>query len=403
MVEYFPKWKLPECEEPSDDWIKAFSKRNDMKKLLSSDMEQGRIEMGTTGNIGSWFTETYDPIDLSKYHTSMIANMDESMLQTKSRMVCIVKRTARHAIISESGNDEHITIVTAVTTNGDYPPPLFIFPLKNLPSNIDSMVKSGKMHVSGQESGWIDQTILKNWVIELSKWIKHRRAMLNLPDNAPFLLFVDSHSSRAHSDILKLFRDNFIDTVTYPSHCSHLLQPLDVGIFGPFKKYFKGWRRKLSKTQFTWEGDQNVSERSVTRAKICLAAVNALHQAFAYTHVERGFRLSGIWPRDRNQTLKNDRIVQNDTITMNNNKRKRLPITGAVITDQSIISNLEEMEKEDQKKKKVKKYPFMNSFLDPRSTTRKKRVPLFLLPPLHFHLLKGSILNFSLRNNCKRQ
>ena len=46
--------------------------------------------------------------------------MDESMLQTKSRMVYIVKITTRHAIISESGNDKHITIVIAITINGDW-------------------------------------------------------------------------------------------------------------------------------------------------------------------------------------------------------------------------------------------------------------------------------------------
>jgi len=228
--------------------------------------------------------------------------------------------------------------------------------LKNLPTNLDDIVKAGKIQVAGQESGWIDQSILKSWVIEFAKWVKHRRVMLNLPPDAPFLLFVDSHSSRAHSDILKLFRDNFIDVVTYPSHSSHLLQPLDVGIFGPFKKYFKIWRRKLVRTEFVYKDNKKLSERTLLRAKICLAAINALHQAFAWTHVERGFRLSGIWPRDRNQTLMNDRIVQNDQVTMSNSKRKRLPITGGIITEQSIISNLEQIEKEEQEKKKVKKY-----------------------------------------------
>ena len=94
--------------------------------------------------------------------------------------------------------------------------------------------------------------------------------------------------------------------MTFISHTSHLLQYLDVEIFGPFKKYFKVWKGKLGQTQFTQKGDKNDNEKNITRVKICLAPINSLHQAFEYSHVNRGFCLSGIWSRDRDQTLKND-------------------------------------------------------------------------------------------------
>jgi hypothetical protein len=37
--------------------------------------------------------------------------------------------------------------------------------------------------------------------------------------------------------MIALCMENNIDLLILPPHCSHLLQPLDVGVFGPLKKY----------------------------------------------------------------------------------------------------------------------------------------------------------------------
>ncbi len=355
MIQHFPKFPKPDSEEPSDTWIKSFQKRNDKKSLRSTNLEGDRIKMGTTANVREWFTKVYNLIDLTQYDERMIGNADESMLQTKSRLLCIVKRDERFALVREDNNSEHITILTLVTTNGDYMAPMLIFDLKHLPTNLDQLVKLGKIIWASQENGWIDKVNFQNWVKEVIKWVATRRTTLGLPNDAKFLLFLDGHSSRECSDTLKLFKDNFIDVCLFPSHCSHLLQPLDVGIFGPFKKYLKVWRRNLTRTEIKWTGDSIVSEKSEGRVKLVLAAINALHQSMTYTLVERGFRLSGIWPRDENQTLENPRIIENEEVTMKNTKRKRLPSNGGLITSDSIIQLVEEGEKETKKKKQTKK------------------------------------------------
>ena len=202
MVQHYPKFVLPTVEAPSIDWIRVFNKRNTMTPKVSSDMEAKRVEMGSVGNIREWFEKVYDPIDLTKYNPRMIGNMDETMLQTKSRLLCIVKKGTRHAITKDTDTGEHIIVVVFVTTNGDTMPPLFILPLKNLPTNLDDLVKAGKIMISGQESGWIDQATFKSWLEQLCKWLKHRRIQFGLPEDAPFLLFLDSHSSRETSEII---------------------------------------------------------------------------------------------------------------------------------------------------------------------------------------------------------
>jgi len=230
-----------------------------------------------------------------------------------------------------------------------------IFPLKNLPTNLDQMVKDGRIYVSGQKSGWIDQVNFFEWCKLLVKWVQDRRHNLGLAVDAPFLMFLDSHSSRESSECLQYLKDNHIIAVTYPSHCSHLLQPLDVNIFGPFKNYLKIWKTKVARMKFVWIGEESTSQLSVKRARNVLAVINALHQSMVYTNIVSAFRLSGIFPRDRNMTLSNPRICHIDEVTMKNSQRKRIPTVGGIITDTNIIQKVAEAESKDRGKSAKKK------------------------------------------------
>lgn len=249
MQDHFPKFPKPYSEEPSYSWVRDFMNRTDVVKRTGNSMELPRLQMGTTGNISSWFQDTYMKIDLTQYNSKLICNCDESMLETKAKTICVVRRFQRYAIIPEMPNGEHITILTMVTTNGDTCPPLMIFPLKTLPTQLSDLVTNDRLWVGGQESGWIDQVTFLDWAKKYCGWMKNRRIMLGLVPNARGLLFLDSHSSRSSSEVLNLFKENFIDVVSFPAHTSHLLHPLDVAIFGAFKKYFKFGEESFTRVQ----------------------------------------------------------------------------------------------------------------------------------------------------------
>ena len=51
-------------------------------------------------------------------------------------------------------------------------------------------------------------------------------------------LIVDSYGSHTLCRILKQCLDNKINILLLPPHCSNLLQPLDVGVYGPLKRYY---------------------------------------------------------------------------------------------------------------------------------------------------------------------
>jgi hypothetical protein len=59
------------------------------------------------------------------------------------------------------------------------------------------------------------------------------------------ILLMDSHESHCILDSTLYARESGITLVTFPLHCSHRLQPLDVGVMGPFKG-------KLRQAQHDW-------------------------------------------------------------------------------------------------------------------------------------------------------
>jgi hypothetical protein len=44
------------------------------------------------------------------------------------------------------------------------------------------------------------------------------------------------HSSRITADVIAFCMRHAIDLLTLPPHCSHTVQPLDVGVFAPIKR-----------------------------------------------------------------------------------------------------------------------------------------------------------------------
>ena len=95
--------------------------------------------------------------------------------------------------------------------------------------------------------------------------------------------------------------------------------------------------------------------------------------AFTYTHIEKGFRFAGLYPRDSQRPLQNPKIKIQDMVTMTNSKRSALPITGGILTSDVFITELKEKEKLKKPKKNEKKIIKYFRFLNFSEKPRKKR------------------------------
>ncbi|KAJ8874218.1 hypothetical protein PR048_025060 [Dryococelus australis] len=59
------------------------------------------------------------------------------------------------------------------------------------------------------------------------------RALLVRQD--PYSCFMDSRGSHITPEVIELARSNYVHMLTFPSHTTHILQPLDVGVYESLK------------------------------------------------------------------------------------------------------------------------------------------------------------------------
>ena len=83
--------------------------------------------------------------------------------------------------------------------------------------------------------GWINADLFAEWFQQLIE---------SISSQSPAVLFMHSHASHTTPEILSKTSDNGTYFVTFPSHTTHLLQPLDVGVYKPLTE---GWKNEVEK------------------------------------------------------------------------------------------------------------------------------------------------------------
>ena len=68
--------------------------------------------------------------------------------------------------------------------------------------------------------------------------LKHFIDNMSVLKDQPGLLIMDNHNSHITIEAVKLAKEHDLSLLTLPPHCSHKLQPLDVGVFRAFKRFY---------------------------------------------------------------------------------------------------------------------------------------------------------------------
>ena len=183
----------------------------------------------------------------------------------------------------QPGNREWVTVIQGVNALGWTVPPFIIV--------------SGKYHLST----WYQNSALPlDWVIATSpngwttnerglEWIQHFDQHTKSRTTGKYrLLVLDGHESH-HSTNFELYcKDHDIITLCLPPHSSHILQPLDVGCFGPLKRAYGGEIEKRVRA-----GTTHISKEDFFPAFLA-----AFWQTITVQNVQAGFRGAGLVPYD---------------------------------------------------------------------------------------------------------
>ena len=100
------------------------------------------------------------------------------------------------------------------------------------------------------------------------------------------LVILDGHKSHVSVGLTEWAQELGIVIFILPPHCSHILQPMDVGCFGPLQRIYDNKCHKL------------IRELSsvITRYNVCEVACSAYTAALTPGNIQGAFRRAGIHP-----------------------------------------------------------------------------------------------------------
>lgn len=102
----------------------------------------------------------------------------------------------------------------------------------------------------------------------------------------PIILFIDGHTSHINLPVSEFCRNHNIILYCFPAHASHILQPLDVTVFGPLKKM---WNDAIDEFQAKYK-------TSVTKHSFFQVFDQPWKKATEKKHSVSGFNACGLVP-----------------------------------------------------------------------------------------------------------
>ena len=164
------------------------------------------------------------------------------------------------------------------------------------------IIYKGKNHLSGwyqednippdwtfgvSDNGWTTNKLGLDWLRHFDKHTKKRNV------GGYRLLILDDHESHDSLEFTTYCKENNIVILCMPAHSSHLLQPLDVGVFSPLKKAYGRQVEKLMRNRIN----------HITKLEFLPIFRAAYFEAITESNARGGFRGVGLVPFDPNVVI----------------------------------------------------------------------------------------------------
>lgn len=126
-----------------------------------------------------------------------------------------------------------MTVVGCIANDGNAIPPVLLFSRLRVATDLLGRRSPPGTLTINSTNGWMTTDIFHTSVLP------HIIVYTKASEEATILLLLDNHASHVSLETVRFCRANGVHLLTFPPHCSHRLQPLDVAVYGPMKAAYK--------------------------------------------------------------------------------------------------------------------------------------------------------------------
>lgn len=266
------------------DWLYGFMSRHpDLTLRRPHTVSMSRASAFNRHNVQMFFDNLKDVMRRFNILEENIWNMDETALTTVQKPKAVIaQRGIRHlGGVTSAERGILVTLALAVSAGGFCMPPLYIFPRVNFQDHF--LVGAGRgADGAANPSGWMKGE-------QFIKFLHHFKKYAKPSKDVPALLILDNHESHMTIDGLDFCKENGIIVLTLPPHTSHKLQPLDVGVFGPIKRFY-------DTACDNWMRMPGHIGKPISMYDIPGISTEPIDRGASKTNIQKGFRATGICP-----------------------------------------------------------------------------------------------------------
>jgi hypothetical protein len=324
-------------QPPSIKWAYEFVKRcTELKKLNPTLLEASRIRAILKSNVEPLLIMLRGMISSGIFDENLIFQLDETSCLVKSahKVKKVVESSRIFIPLKKEPPILHLTILFIVTAAGNYLHPQLLFPEDIDLSSVEKW-KFPNIDIKHTKKGWMEKKCFEDIMNEVLMKEVNRIRKETGEVKKKALIILDGHSSRNNFKLWEDLRNKGVEAVILPAHTSHILQPLDLGTNGEFK-------RALEKTMpFPKKGEMKTKLTMFIR---CL--YSCMHKAMSPELIRDGFFKAGITSSNIGHVL--ERCLS----TLPPSVKETLPSTRFSVSGRCIITPkfLSEWEQHERKK-----------------------------------------------------
>ncbi|KAF4420000.1 hypothetical protein F53441_14406 [Fusarium austroafricanum] len=204
-----------------------------LRQRKSSTLEAQRKAMEDRANVEEWFNKWKDYTDKGIDY-DCLWNIDETGFQIGYLKIGIIIWTF-HAVDRPILTDAHetisVTVVESISATGAIIPAFIIMPGVQVPSRwVDNSLEEGTT-LTTTPKGYIDDIAALEF---FDHFERHTRPQKN-PQKKTILL--DGCENHFTKEFFQKAQDTGVELFPFPPHLTHILQPLDVGLFSSYKHW----------------------------------------------------------------------------------------------------------------------------------------------------------------------